>query len=174
MILAAACLLAAPIVATSAHAAAELKVSAGSGSPGSSVPIPVSLASDTPVLALQFDLAYPPASLISDGAVLSDPASGLTLVSRETSPGHRRVIIYSPLSKPLPNGPLVSIPFNIASDAASGTAKLSLDTVILADAQFQQVASILETDGALTITSESASPGSPVSCSTQRACCIWS
>ena len=132
--------------------AAELRIGDGSGAPGMTVFIPVSLSAGAgQAVAAQFEIIYDSTRLRADGAVLGPQAPGLSLGSHELKPGTRRVLAYSSKSEPSPDGVLLSIPFNILSGATSGPVTLSLTNALLSDKQGQRVASVKLVPGQLTI-----------------------
>lgn len=140
------------LFAPPASAATGLTAGSGAGVPGGALLIPISLNSDASVAALQFDLAAASSLLVSDGAVAANQSAGLRVLSREVSPGIRRVLVYRTDGLPLPGGELVSIPFLIAANASPGTIPLKLDNVVLSDLQFGRLPAD-QAAGAVTIAS---------------------
>lgn len=132
-------------------AATELAVGTGSGVAGSTVLVPIRLTSNSTVVGAQFDVSYTPGNLFSDGAILASPLSDVIVDSRETTPGVRRVLVYSKRSEPLPTGVLVNVPITIAATAPQGAATIQLSDVVLSDGTFKKIAPVTTLNGVLTV-----------------------
>ena len=134
-------------------AGTELAMGTGTGTPGTLVVVPITLATEAPVLAVQFDLLSPPGSLTSQGAIANDSSSLISVHSREVEPGVRRVLVYSRNSAPLPNGVLASIAFQIPPATPFGRTPLSLRGAVVSDGSFRPAGPLTLTEGAVIVAS---------------------
>lgn len=130
--------------------AVELQVGSATGPAGSAVSVPISLAADVPILALQFDLTFV-AGISVDNAALVDPGLNVVVSSRDIQPRSRRVIVYSPTSKPLPPGTLAAVSFQIAAGTPAGTIPILLQNVIASDSSFHRAAGLTTRSGAVIV-----------------------
>jgi hypothetical protein len=142
------------VTAASVIGATELRVGTGIGTPGGNALVPVTLSTDTSVIALQFDISASSPGLASDGAVAATALNRIRVASRELSPGLRRVLIFTQDSQPLPNGTLVNLPFSIAANASVGTTTVSPAQVLISNPQFGLVP-YTASAGSITISSGS-------------------
>jgi hypothetical protein len=100
--------------------------------PATTVRLPISLRSDIPAVALQFDLSYDPTRLRSAVPAPGSALAGHALESTELGPGSRRILLYSLANAPLGSGTIASLPLTVASAAAEGVVTLTLTNVVLA------------------------------------------
>src|SRR5438093_1048986 len=104
----------------------QLMVGNVRGAPGSTVSVPIQFASDTTVVAAQFDLVYEATSVSAGTAAGGSAVVGHSVKSSEASAGVRRVVVYSLENAQFQNGVLVTIPLSISSNAPEGVVGLTL------------------------------------------------
>lgn len=123
----------------------------------------ISLLTDTNVPRLQFDLRFE-TNFLSAGTPIAGPAlTDQIILSSEPSPGVRRVQLFSLFNSPMNNGVLVTIPFNIATNAPERYTGLILTNVSLTNLVQQLIPLVTWTNGTLEILTP------PVFTSIQRA-----
>ncbi len=116
-----------------ALAAPSLTVGAVSGSPGGVANVPVTLANDAQISAVQFDVLFSAAQVSavgppSEGAALA--STNHDIESNLVAPGRFRVFILSNTLATIPSGQVAVIPFTIAGGVAPGaTVALTLSEV---------------------------------------------
>ena len=146
------------VASSSARAAVELRVGTAYATPGSTVFVPVRLATDTNIVAAQFDLLFASTNL-SSGDALPGPALADHLISSaEPQPGVRRVVIYSPTNATLGNGVLVTVPLTVASNAPYSLAQLIITNVLCVNYDPNAVTNWSVVPGSLVATSSVAQP----------------
>lgn len=100
------------------------------GDPGQLVTIPVTLSEGAGISVLQFTLGFNPAviSLSGPHAIMAGPLvpSNFSISTNTSVPGQIRVVIFPPLTRPIPNlnsgnGPVVQLTFQISSTVRAGT-----------------------------------------------------
>jgi hypothetical protein len=100
--------------------------------PGGSVSVPVGWSKASNIVAAQFDVTFDPAR-VTGGAALPFNASGEQLVlSREVSPGVRRVVIFSLPNSVITNRNSVQLPFTVSPAEHASSGPLTLGNTILA------------------------------------------
>jgi hypothetical protein len=115
-----------------ARADATLSIGNAPGYPGAVVAVPVALSRATNVVAAQFDVAFNPGKVAS-GAALPGPASGNPIVvSREISPGLRRVVVFSLNNTVITNRTLAQLTFTVPTQERIGSGPLTPANVIVA------------------------------------------
>ena len=114
-------------IMTESFAAAGLNVGEQTSSRGSIVAIDVLMQSDSNVAALQFDLVFDNSRLSVQSPSLAPSQSTHLLDSEIIAPGRLRVAVFSPLSSPLSNGRLATIPFKVGSNVNPGELHLVLE-----------------------------------------------
>jgi hypothetical protein len=134
-----------------APAAPSLWVGSAFGMAGGTANATISLVTDTNVPRLQFDLRFE-TNFLSSGTPLAGPAlTDQIILSSEPSPGVRRVQLFSLFNSPMTNGVLVTIPFNIATNAPERYAGLVLTNVSLTNSLQQLIPGVTSTNGTLEI-----------------------
>ena len=120
-----------------------LTLGSRSGSPDSTVSIPVTLSNNSAIVSLQFDVVFDSGTLENGdedhpaqvGSALQ--GTSFSVSSNVVEPGRIRVIIVPPLQNPLPtipNGEIVTLPIHIKADVSQGTIEtLSFDNVTGSD-----------------------------------------
>jgi len=137
----------------STFAALQLKVGAVSGTAGGTASVPIELfgSSSSKVVAAQFELVYQPVTIAATAALAGSSASAHGVNSAESTPGHRRIVIYSFNNAPFVDGALVNISFLISSNAPTGDRVLSITNVILASASAQRLEPVTVSGGTLAV-----------------------
>src|SRR5262245_53535112 len=104
--------LSAPVVVT---AQTSLSIGSTPGYQGVSYALPVTLSRATNIVAAQFDVAFDPAK-VSAAAALPDLTSVDQMVlSRELSPGLRRVLVFSRNNAVITNRTIAQTPFTVSA-----------------------------------------------------------
>ena len=137
----------------SAFAGATLSVGSVTGTPGSTVLVPVSIVSDTNVVALQFDLLYD-SNFLTPGTAIGGPALADQLFGDNiVTNGVYRVLFYTFSYLPMTNGVIAYVPVTIATNAPDLDEPLSLTNyLVLAGTALQNnVVQTTSTPGVLTI-----------------------
>jgi hypothetical protein len=138
----------------SAFAGATLSVGSTTGTPGSTVLVPVSIVSNTNVVSLQFDLLYD-SNYLSPGTAIGGPALADQLYGDNiVTNGVYRVLFYTFTYVPMTNGVIAYVPFTIAANAPDLDEPLSLTNyLVLAGTatQLNTVSPVTSTPGVLTI-----------------------
>jgi len=137
--------------AGSAFADAILSVGSTTGTPGSTVLVPVSIASDTNVVALQFDLLYD-SNFLTPGAAIGGPALADQLYTNNiVSNSVYRVLIFTLSYVPMTNGAIIYVPVTIATNAPDLDEPLSLANYLLLAGMQLATVPTTSTPGFLTI-----------------------
>lgn len=114
------------ISAADVLAAPSLDLGSGSGKPGSTVALPVTLtnAAGVSLSAIALDVAYDATRLEGPTATIGT-APGKVLVSNSPSTGIFRVGVYGSNTTPIGNGTVVTVSFTIKNSAPGGDVLLS-------------------------------------------------
>lgn len=144
----------------------EFKLGNVLGSPGSTALLPITFTGGTNIVAAQFDVIYLTNYLDAEAVVTDMNLAGFTTDSNELTPGTRRIIIYSMMNKPVPNGSLLHLPFLISSQALPLAVNVTLTNAVFANAQGESVDSVALTAGTIAILSSEASRFTSVDYST--------
>lgn len=139
------------LVAWPAVAAPDLVVGQDSGSPGSTVSLPIQFDNDGSVVALQFDLVFDAASLSPAGLAPGTAIGQHDLDWSTLQPGRVRVVITRNTPAPVGDGTLASFMLAIAPSAVPGAVPVNLQGVLLADASAQPVTATAETGGVVNV-----------------------
>jgi hypothetical protein len=100
--------------------------------PGGSLLVPIGWNRASNVVAAQFDLAFDP-SRVTGGAALSHlPGSGQIVLSRELSPGVRRVLVFSLQNSVITNRSPVQLPFTVSPSEYISSGPLTPQNAIMA------------------------------------------
>ena len=134
---------------------AELGIASSYGFPGTkTVPLAVTLTSldGAQVAGLSFDLTFDDSRLSFREASLGAAAalSGKTATWNLVAPDRLRIIIIGVNQWAIPNGPVLSVRFNILPGAATGTTVLGLQSVVASDPMSSPVTRS-STDGAFRV-----------------------
>jgi hypothetical protein len=139
---------------TAIWAQPNLQIGSASGVPGGAVSVPVTFTNNGSVVALQFDLQHNSTALtagsVTSGAALSPHLSA----SSTLSSGTLRVVIYPPVTSPLPAtsaGILVNIPLTISASASPGNYALTISSVVFSDGSAHLVNSGTLSNGQVTV-----------------------
>lgn len=139
--------------ATAAWASPRLEIGEGNAtvySSGAGI-VPVSYESDVPAVAIQFDVQFDPARLVSAPTLLGGLASDHLVVSSEPTPGTRRVVVYSPENSPLPNGVLLDLQFLPLAQSPDGPVSLVPANVIVVGKGPVSITPVVALPGTFTI-----------------------
>ena len=98
----------------------ELLVGDTSGSPGSSIVLPVTVVGSATITGLQFDLVFPASQASVLVPSVEAPSSNHRTLAREIAAGRQRVVIYSPTNRALPGNALLSIPVTLTTNSPGG------------------------------------------------------
>ena len=137
----------------SAFAGATLSVGSVTGTPGSTVLVPVSIFSDTNVVSLQFDLLYD-SNFLTPGTAVGGPALADQLYGDNiVTNGVYRVLFYTFTYVPMTNGVIAYVPFAIATNAPDLDESLSLTNYLVLAGTATQLNTVQtsSTPGVLTI-----------------------
>jgi len=123
-------ILAITVILGASPLAAQTLLSIGSlpAYPGTAVNVPVNLVRATNVVAAQFDVSFDP-SRVSSAPAIADARQAV--LSREISPGVRRVLVFSRQNAVVTNRSLVSLPFAVSPSAYDGSGALTPANAIL-------------------------------------------
>lgn len=122
------------LAAMPAMAAPDLFAGTGSGEPGQSVLIPVTVDTDGSVAALQLDLSFDASLLSVTGSVAGGALADHVFDWQEVAPGQVRLIFTTASASALSNGVLATLTLLIDDEAEPGTIPLMLDSVVQSDA----------------------------------------
>ena len=136
---------------------AALSFGAKTGTPDSTVSIPITLDNNSAIVGCQFDVVFN--SDVLEGGGSAEPsaalkATGFNATSSVVEPGRIRVVIAPPVQTPLPiipNGEVVDLPIHIKPDAQEGTETLNFENIVGSDGSNNSV-SIGTVPGKITIT----------------------
>ena len=131
-------------------AATDLIVGTDAGEPGDTVLIPVSIMNAESVTAIQFDLIFDSLDIIPGTAMPGGALSDHSVVANNIGVSTYRVVIYSPTSSILSDGPLIEIPFMIQSMLPGSTA-ISLTNVLMSDPDADAINPANRIDGSVDI-----------------------
>jgi hypothetical protein len=134
-----------------AAAAPLIAIAATNGVPGTTVQVPVLLATDTNLLSAEFDLRFNSKSLTASPPVAGDAVADHMVASCEVKSGVLRVAINSFSHAQLKDGVLVFVPMTIATNAFLGKETLVFTNVALFGAGKDPVRPISIMNGTLTI-----------------------
>jgi hypothetical protein len=120
--------------ASSAFGAAQIKIGEGAADNGGTGFVPVTLTSDSPAVALQFDLLYDAALVTAVTPVLKDPSAKHTVSASFPREGVQRILVYSLLNTPLTNGNVINLQFSPKPSSAGRSVSLIASNAIVASA----------------------------------------
>ncbi len=135
--------------ATAVWAGPQLAIGTGAGDTTSIVP--VTFTSDVPSVAVQFDVLFDAARLVSGPALPVGAYPNQQVVSSEPVPGTRRVVVYSANNAVIPNGVVVNLQFTPISQSADGPVALTAANVLVANAAAGSVKPVQTAPGTFTI-----------------------
>jgi hypothetical protein len=139
------------IASAEALAAVQMQVGSVSGPAGTSVSVPISLQSDTPVTAFQVDIVANPPVITFDAA--TDVESLATHVADVglVAPGVFRVLTYSVFNAPIPNGLVLTLQAAISPLATNGPVSLVLSNAIISSPSGVAIANSTVAAGTLNV-----------------------
>lgn len=129
---------------------ASLDVGTASGTAGSVVSVPVDLATDQAIAAMQLDLTFPSTVVTPTAAVLGGSASNHVLASAVVGSVYR-VVIYSTTNAPLTSGRLTNVTFTISGAATPQTVPIGIQGVVLSSASAVGIATTGLDAGSITV-----------------------
>jgi hypothetical protein len=112
--------------------------------------IPVTFTTDTPTVALQFDVQFDPVRLISGPVVAGPSLINQSIVFSQPTNGLLRIVIYSANNSTIPSGLILSLQFT-GNAAAGSSIALTPANVIAANLSAQQVAPVNLISGSFSI-----------------------
>lgn len=128
-----------------------LTVGTGSGEAGSEGNIPVTLAHGGAVTALQFEIGFPAAQLALIAVTPPPTATHEVVVSEVPADGTLRVVVYSSMNLPLPQGTLANLSFRISSRTPDGELALLPGGVIAGDSAGSEVKPVSMASGQIRV-----------------------
>jgi hypothetical protein len=123
-------------------AQSSLSIGAVRGRSGAIVSVPLSLYSNTNIVALQADVVFDSAQVTSTLPALPQALSNHVILSSQPAAGLRRILIYSLANSPLPNDVIANIPFLVSSPSDIGAARIGVTNTMLATALPQPVSAV--------------------------------
>jgi hypothetical protein len=134
-------------------ASPTLTIGQGTGDQTTTGAVPVSLSSEDPIVAIQFDVQFDDTLLEAGPVLLSSLLTNQVVVSAQPTNGTQRVVIYSLNNAPLPNGVLLNLQFLGGFFAQNGNVGLTPANVIVANAAAQRVGPVTLNAGSFSISS---------------------
>jgi len=144
----------------SAQTTPTLTLGTASGTAGSVVTVPITMAGNSTITGANFDVVYDPAKLTLGTTAIAKSAAltnaGFSLMSSKPSSGILRVVIIN-METPtvIPNGVIANISFTINSSAVSGSTPVTFTAVAASDASANSV-TLSPANGSVTITASQA------------------
>lgn len=129
---------------------ADLDVGSVAGTAGASVALPIDLATDQGIAALQLDLTYSPSLLTPTGASIGGAAVDHVIDSAVVA-GKYRVVVYSPTNAALVSGQLASIQFTISGAASPQSLPIGISAVVLSNDEGVGITPTLLDPGTITV-----------------------
>jgi hypothetical protein len=133
--------------------AAELRLGQASVPPGAVVGLPVTLDGASGVVGAQFDVSFDSSSVSLTGVSAGAGLAGHIVDEQELAPGHWRVLVYSTTNGPISPGTVVSLNFNVPSNAPDAVVPLAMTNAIVAKVGGQPVQPLAQVSGVLVVTS---------------------
>lgn len=129
---------------------------------GKQIVLPVILENTQAMAGYQFDLQLPAGvSLATDGAALTERATGLTLYSNTLATNQYRFVVVSTAGNTIAtgNGAVMNLTLNVTDDAANGANTVAISNVILTAKSGNNVSSVYSDQANITLTVGSYSLG---------------
>ena len=129
---------------------------------GKQIVLPVILENTQAMAGYQFDLQLPAGvSLATDGAALTERATGLTLYSNALATNQYRFVVVSTAGNTIAtgDGAVMNLTLNVTDDAANGANTIAISNVILTAKSGNNVSSVYSDQANITLTVESYSLG---------------
>ena len=129
---------------------------------GKQIVLPIVLENTQAMAGYQFDLQLPAGvSLATDGAALTERATGLTLYSNTLATNQYRFVVISTEGNTIAtgNGAVMNLTLNVTDDAANGANTVAISNVILTAKSGNNVSSVYSDQANITLTVESYSLG---------------
>ena len=129
---------------------------------GKQIVLPIVLENTQAMAGYQFDLQLPAGvSLATDGATLTERATGLTLYSNTLATNQYRFVVVSTAGNTIAtgNGAVMNLTLNVTDDAANGANTVAISNVILTAKSGNNVSSVYSDQANITLTVGSYSLG---------------
>ena len=129
---------------------------------GKQIVLPIVLENTQAMAGYQFDLQLPAGvSLATDGAALTERATGLTLYSNTLATNQYRFVVVSTAGNTIAtgNGAVMNLTLNVTDDAANGANTVAISNVILTAKSGNNVSSVYSDQANITLTVGSYSLG---------------
>lgn len=129
---------------------------------GKQIVLPIVLENTQAMAGYQFDLQLPAGvSLATDGAALTERATGLTLYSNTLATNQYRFVVVSTAGNTIAtgNGAVMNLTLNVTDDAANGANTIAISNVILTAKSGNNVSSVYSDQANITLTVGSYSLG---------------
>ena len=129
---------------------------------GKQIVLPIVLENTQAMAGYQFDLQLPAGvSLATDGAALTERATGLTLYSNALATNQYRFVVVSTAGNTIAtgNGAVMNLTLNVTDDAANGANTVTISNVILTAKSGNNVSSVYSDQANITLTVGSYSLG---------------
>ena len=129
---------------------------------GKQIVLPIVLENTQAMAGYQFDLQLPAGvSLATDGAALTERATGLTLYSNALATNQYRFVVVSTAGNTIAtgDGAVMNLTLNVTDDAANGANSVAISNVILTAKSGNNVSSVYSDQANITLTVESYSLG---------------
>ena len=129
---------------------------------GKQIVLPVILENTQAMAGYQFDLQLPAGvSLATDGAALTERATGLTLYSNALATNQYRFVVVSTAGNTIAtgNGAVMNLTLNVTDDTANGANTVAISNVILTAKSGNNVSSVYSDQANITLTVGSYSLG---------------
>lgn len=129
---------------------------------GKQIVLPIVLENTQAMAGYQFDLQLPAGvSLATDGAALTERATGLTLYSNALATNQYRFVVVSTAGNTIAtgNGAVMNLTLNVTDDAANGANTVAISNVILTAKSGNNVSSVYSDQANITLTVGSYSLG---------------
>ena len=129
---------------------------------GKQIVLPIVLENTQAMAGYQFDLQLPAGvSLATDGAALTERATGLTLYSNTLATNQYRFVVVSTAGNTIAtgDGAVMNLTLNVTDDAANGANTIAISNVILTAKSGNNVSSVYSDQANITLTVGSYSLG---------------
>jgi hypothetical protein len=134
-----------------AYAGPQLELGTTSGASGTTAVLPLTFQSSSNVVAAQFDLRYSLPTVTGQAPALLQSVPDLTIASAQIAAGVQRLLIYSRSGSPWPDSLQLNIPCAIATNAAPGSAAVTLANALFSDSQARSISADRLGAGAISI-----------------------
>ncbi|MCB1094256.1 MAG: hypothetical protein KDN22_01635 [Verrucomicrobiae bacterium] len=116
------------LTTVSTHAQTLIVGDAPSSS-GEAAILPLSLAGQSTITGLQFDIVYPTGHAKGGAAISTVEGTNHKAEAREVAPGRNRVVLFSPTNLPLPEEAILQIPLALPVGAPAGGPDVTVQNI---------------------------------------------